>query len=209
MPGRRVFDLIEIPDEFWHHADVLETLRRRDIGRLFVLLNGPQGSARPAWPSHVTPPSPRSAATCGGSRRSKNWVFSSGSRTGWTCPTMPVSPSAWPQRASIQSPAMPGELSMPRRNTGWALPGPAVSGLLSADAGDSEEDDPSVRRRTFVGLTGVALFGAILADYERPGRCRRVFRGRPGRVRSGHGRFHAERAAGSAGAGRRRRPSQA
>ena len=38
MPGRRVFDLIEIPDEFWQHADVLDALRRRDIGRLFVLL---------------------------------------------------------------------------------------------------------------------------------------------------------------------------
>jgi hypothetical protein len=37
MPGRRVFDLIEIPDEFWQRADVLEALRRRDIGRLFVL----------------------------------------------------------------------------------------------------------------------------------------------------------------------------
>ena len=43
MPGRRVFDLIEIPDEFWQHPDVLEALRRRDIGRLFVLLNDATG----------------------------------------------------------------------------------------------------------------------------------------------------------------------
>ena len=53
---------------------------------------------------------------------------------------------------------------IPSRDTRPALPAPAVSGLLSADAGDSEEDDPSVRRRTFVGLTGASLFGAVLAD---------------------------------------------
>lgn len=58
---------------------------------------------------------------------------------------------------------------IPPRDTRPALPGPAVSGLLSADAGDSEEDDPSVRRRTFVGLTGAALFGAVLADPIRSG----------------------------------------
>ena len=43
MPGRRIFDLIEIPDEFWQRADVLDALRRRDIGRLFVLLNEATG----------------------------------------------------------------------------------------------------------------------------------------------------------------------
>ena len=34
---------------------------------------------------------------------------------------------------------------------------------------DSEEDESSVRRRTFVGLTGASLFGAILADPARRG----------------------------------------
>ena len=34
---------IEIPDEFWQHAEVLDALRRRDIGRLFVLLNDATG----------------------------------------------------------------------------------------------------------------------------------------------------------------------
>jgi hypothetical protein len=56
---------------------------------------------------------------------------------------------------------------IPARDTRPALPPPAVSGQLSADAGDSEEDDPSVRRRTFVGQTGAALFGAVLADPTR------------------------------------------
>jgi hypothetical protein len=39
MPGRHVFDLIEIPDVLWQRADVLEALGARSIGRLFVLLH--------------------------------------------------------------------------------------------------------------------------------------------------------------------------
>jgi len=39
MPGRRIFDLIEITDQLWLQADVLDALHRRDIGRLFILLN--------------------------------------------------------------------------------------------------------------------------------------------------------------------------
>ena len=51
MPGRRVFDLIEIPDEFWQRAEVLDALRRRDIGRLFVLLYRRHGR-QPDPPGH-------------------------------------------------------------------------------------------------------------------------------------------------------------
>ncbi len=61
------------------------------------------------------------------------------------------------------------EPGIPSRDTHPALPAASVSGLLSADAGDSKGDEPSVRRRTFVGLTGASLFGAILADTARSG----------------------------------------
>src|SRR6266498_2864317 len=57
---------------------------------------------------------------------------------------------------------------IPSRDTSAALPAAAVSGLLSADIGDSEEDEPSVQRRTFVSLTGTSLFGALLADTRSP-----------------------------------------
>jgi hypothetical protein len=53
---------------------------------------------------------------------------------------------------------------IPPRNTCPVLPAAAVSSRLSARASDSEEDEPPVRRRTFVGLTGASLASAILAD---------------------------------------------
>ena len=171
MPGRRVFDLIEIPDEFWQHPDVLDALRRRDIGRLFVLLNEATGISQTRLAIACDTTQPKISGYMGGaSRRSRSWTFSSGSRTGWTCPTPPVSPSAWLRRPPPRArpPYRPRPV-IPTRDTPPALPPSAVSGLLSADAGDSEEDDPSVRRRTFVGLTGAALFGAVLAEPIRSG----------------------------------------
>ena len=58
---------------------------------------------------------------------------------------------------------MLAEPVIPPRNTlpAYLLP---RSGLLSAYPGDSQEDEPSVRRRTFVGLTGATMFSAILTD---------------------------------------------
>ena len=73
MPGRRVFDLIEIPDSLWQRADVLEALRRVTLGACSSCYIQYTGPARPAWLSPVKPPSPRSAGTCAGPRRSKNW----------------------------------------------------------------------------------------------------------------------------------------
>jgi len=60
--------------------------------------------------------------------------------------------------ASTSSAGAHPDAVIPSRNTGPALPAP-----------DTEEDEPSVRRRSFVGLTGASLFGAILADPARSG----------------------------------------
>jgi tetratricopeptide (TPR) repeat protein len=49
------------------------------------------------------------------------------------------------------------------------LAAPPVSDLLSTSQSNGEEDEDAVRRRTFVGLTGASLFGALLADTTRTG----------------------------------------
>lgn len=70
--------------------------------------------------------------------------------------------------SAMGRPAGQAELGIPSRDTSAALPAAAVFGLLSADIGISEEDEPSVQRRTFVSLTGTSLFGALLADTRSP-----------------------------------------
>ena len=170
MPGRRVFDLIEIPDEFWQHPGVLDALRHRDAGRLFTLLNEATGVSQTRMAIACGSTQPKISGYMRGVSRVEELDVFERIADGLYMPDharmafglAPADAPASPAAAPVTPP-------MPSRNTRPVLPSPAVSGLLSADAGDSEEDDPSVRRRTFVGLTGAALFGAVLADPIRSG----------------------------------------
>jgi hypothetical protein len=167
MPGRRVFDLIEIPDEFWQHPDVLDALRRRDIGRLFVLLNDATGVSQTRLAIACDTTQPKISGYMRGVAKVEELDVFERIADGLNMPdpariALGLAPVAAPTTPAVAP-------VIPPRDTRPALPAPAVSGLLSADAGDSEEDDPSVRRRTFVGLTGAALFGAVLADPIRSG----------------------------------------
>lgn len=165
MPGRRIFDLIEIPDEFWRRADVLDSLRRRDIGRLFVLLNEATGISQTRLAIACDSTQPKISGYMRGVAKVEELDMFERIADGLDMPDHArITLGLAPKVTQDAKPAVPGELGMPTRNTGRALPAAAVSGLLSADAGHSEEDDPSVQRRTFVGLTGAALFGAILGD---------------------------------------------
>ena len=60
-------------------------------------------------------------------------------------------------------------LDIPSRNTYPVLAASPVADLPGAGPGESEEDTDPVQRRTFVGLTGASLFGAILADSRHGG----------------------------------------
>jgi hypothetical protein len=60
--------------------------------------------------------------------------------------------------------AQPSGPDIPSRNASPLLPAAAAYRRLSEHAADNEEDEPPVRRRTFVGLTGASLASAILAD---------------------------------------------
>ena len=169
MPGRRVFDLIEISDQTWQQADVLEALHRRDIGRLFVLLNEYTGASQTRLAIACDTTQPKISGYMRGTAKVETLEVFERIADGLNMPdhartVLGLAPKAAPAIASHVESA---ELDIPPRNTHPALPPAAVSGLLSADAGDNEEDEPSVRRRTFVGLTGASLFGAIMADTAR------------------------------------------
>jgi hypothetical protein len=167
MPGRRVFDLIEIPAEFWQHPDVLDALRRRDIGRLFVLLNDATGVSQTRLAIACDTTQPKISGYMRGIAKVEELDVFERITDGLDMPDPARIALGLAPKANPTSPA--AAPLIPPRDTRPALPAPAVSGLLSADPGDSEEDDPSVRRRTFVGLTGAALFGAVLADPIRSG----------------------------------------
>ena len=170
MPGRRIFDLIEIPDQLWLRADVLEALRRRDIGRLFILLNQYTGVSQTRLAIACDTTQPKVSAYMRGIAKVEALEVFERIADGLDMPDPArVALGLAPKAGSASSrPAGQAELVIPSRDTSAALPAAAVSGLLSADTGDSEEDEPSVQRRTFVSLTGTSLFGALLADTRSP-----------------------------------------
>ena len=170
MPGRRVFDLIEIPDELWQRADVLEALGARDIGRLFVLLHRYTKVSQTRLAIACDTTQPKISGYMRGIAKVEELSVFERIADGLNMPDPArIARGLAPTIVPTSPGAAPAAPVIPARDTRPALPPPAVSGLLSADAGDSEEDDPSVRRRTFVGLTGAALFGAVLADPIRSG----------------------------------------
>ena len=165
MPGRRVFDLIEIPGEFWQHRDVLDALRHRDMGRLFVLLNDATGISQTRMAIACDTTQPKISGYMRGVAKVEELDVFERIADGLDMPDPArIALGLAPADVPASPAAAPATPVMPSRNTRPALPTPAISGLLSADAGDSEENDPYVRRRTFVGLTGAALFGAVLAN---------------------------------------------
>jgi hypothetical protein len=171
MPGRAT-DLLVIEDSFWERAGVTEALRRREMGRLFQLLTQYAGASQTRLAIACDTTQPKISGYMRGIAKVETLEVFERIADGLHMPSharvaLGLAPKADPVTASPDAP--PAGPVIPSRNTRPALPAPAVSGLLSADAGDSEEDDPSVRRRTFVGLTGAALFGAVLADPTRSG----------------------------------------
>ena len=163
MPGRAA-ELIEIPDSLWQRADALDALRQRDIGRLFQLLRQYAGASQTRLAIACDMTQPKVSGIMRGTARVETLEVFERIADGLSMPghaRIALGLAPGPAAAKL------AELDIPSRNTRAALPAATVSGLLSPDAADSEEDEASVRRRTFVGLTGASLFGAILADTGR------------------------------------------
>ncbi len=175
MPGRAA-DLIKIPDSLWRRAEMIEALRKRDIGQVFGLVRQYAGASQTRLAiAYGMTQGKVSRIMAGKQLVMKLEVFeriADGlNMPDHACAALGVAPHTSPVTAHPVPLEHPGsrDAAIRPRNTRPALDASTVSDLLSADLGDGEEDEDSVQRRTFVGLTGASLFGAVLADTARGG----------------------------------------
>jgi hypothetical protein len=159
MPGRAT-DLLVIDGSFWERADVTEALGGRDIGRLFCLLAKRAGASQTRLAIACELAQPKVSAYMRGTARVEALEVFERIANGLAMPD--------PARMALGLAPKPGPpgfgAGIPSRDIGLVLPAGPVSSRISAPPADSEEDEPPVRRRTFVGLTGASLASAILAD---------------------------------------------
>jgi transcriptional regulator with XRE-family HTH domain len=170
MPGR-LTDLVEIPDAFWARPDTVDALRCRDIGRLFRLLSQYVGASqtRLAIASDMT--QPKVSGIMRGNARVETLEVFERIADGLNMPGQarlalglaPKANQADAQPAAASRAERPGR-DIPPGDARAALPASAVPEMFSASFEDREEEEDPVRRRTFVGLAGASLIGAILAD---------------------------------------------
>ena len=164
-------DLIEIPDGFWARPDTVDALRCRDVGRLFRLLSQHVGASqtRLAIASDMT--QPKVSGIMRGIARVETLEVFERIADGLNMPGQariilglaPKADQADAQPAAARQPERPG-CDIPPGDARAALPASAVSEMFTAQSEDREEEEDPVRRRTFVGLTGASLIGAILAN---------------------------------------------
>ena len=165
MPGR-ANDLIAIPDSFWQREDTTTALRSHDMGRFFALLHQYTGASQTQIGiACVFSQGTVSDITRGVQKVEKLDVFER-IADGLAMPNparvnlglAPRAPSRPTTSAQVSARPIPPRDERPQGETD-------VSHLLSLESEDRQEEDP-VRRRTFVGLTGATLLGAMLADPE-------------------------------------------
>jgi transcriptional regulator with XRE-family HTH domain len=162
MPGR-ANDLIVIPDSFWQRADVIAALRDRLIGQFFELLQRYAGASQT-----------QIGMACGMTQGKVSYIMRGMAHV----ETLEVFERIadglnMPDPARITLGLAPRRTrpaqAIPSRDIRPAQPVTRVSDLLSLDPGDRQEEDDPVRRRTFVGLTGASMLGAMFAD-PNPGK---------------------------------------
>jgi hypothetical protein len=140
---------------------VTEALRCRDIGRLFRLLAQYAGASQTRLAIACELTQPKVSGYMRGTARVEALEVFERIADGLAMPD--------PARVALglapkAQPSGPARQDIPPRNTSPVLPAAPVSSRLSGHVADGEEDEPPVRRRTFVGLTGASLASAILAD---------------------------------------------
>jgi transcriptional regulator with XRE-family HTH domain len=164
MPGRAA-DLIEIPDSFWKPARTLDALRARDMGRLFHLLRQYAGISQTRLAIACDMTQPKISGIMRGTQQVTALGVFERIADGLNMP----SPARLAMGLAPVADTPPQlERAIPSRDSHPDLAVATVSDVLSADPAD-DENGGEVRRRTFVGLTGASLFGALLAEPTRPG----------------------------------------
>ena len=163
MPGR-ANDLIAIPDSFWQQADTTAALDSRNMGQFFALLHQYTGASQTqiGMACGMTP-GKVSDIVRGISKVESLAVFER-IADGLAIPnpariTLGVAPRA-PSRPATPPRARP----IPPQDDRPARDANRISELLSLDTEDEQEEEDPVRRRTFVGLTGASILGAMFAD---------------------------------------------
>jgi transcriptional regulator with XRE-family HTH domain len=164
MPGRAA-DLIEIPDSFWQRDHVLDALRNRDIGRLFHLVRQYAGISQTRLAIACNMTQPKVSGIMHGAQVTTLEVFER-IADGLNMPN-PARQALGLAPLPEANPSSRPDVGIPPRDTLPDWTAGSLSDLLGSDLAD-EEDGDAVRRRTFVGLTGASLFGALLADTSSP-----------------------------------------
>ncbi|WP_170322377.1 helix-turn-helix domain-containing protein [Acrocarpospora macrocephala] len=143
----------DIPGSLWERPDTIAALRARDIGRLFHLLRQYAGLSQTIIGSHTNLSQGKVSDIMNG--RQKVVVFEVIERiaNGLSMPD--------PARMALGlAPRNVTALLIPRKDDAQGFaPQQAASSVEVVRASDEGE---SVRRRQFVGLTGAALFNAVI-----------------------------------------------
>lgn len=163
MPGR-AYDLIVIPGWFWQRPEVVAALRNRDMGRFFTLLHERTGASQT-----------QIGIACGMSQGKISDIIRGVQHVRYLEKFEEIADGlGMPDSARIALGLAPRPAphpaghkprpAMPVRGTGPVLEAFSMSDLLNLKFEDEQEEDDPVRRRTFVGLSGTAMFNAMLAD---------------------------------------------
>jgi transcriptional regulator with XRE-family HTH domain len=158
MPGAN--DLIHIPDSLWQRPETVAALRSRDIARFFALLRQYAGASQTQIAIACGLTQGKVSDIMRGVQQVESLARFERIADGLAMPD--------PARVSLglapRSPARPPGPArpIPSRDTRASFDQPAASGLSSLSQGDRQQEEDPVRRRTFVGLTGATIVGAML-----------------------------------------------
>jgi hypothetical protein len=164
MPGR-ANDLIVFPDSFWERPNVIATLRSRNIGLFFILVQEHTGASQTQIGIAIGWSQGKVSDLERGAGEVKHLAVFEQIADGLNFPDPArIALGLAPRARSQELPGREARGDIQRGDTRPVLPPPHPSSLLNLGLGDEQEGNDAVRRRTFVGLTGAATLNSMFAD---------------------------------------------